>query len=268
MKTNHLSDQNYLWEDQYKNAGNLNARIALHERFSLNRQGWAPWAFAQWLELLPHQARVLEVGCGSAYIWKQNRDIIPPGWQVTLTDFSSGMLASAQTTLGEDATRFTWAGADAQALPFADASFDGVIAHHMLYHVPDRSRAYAEFRRVLAPGGVVIAALNGEDHLQEIQALVAEGYPQSVRPESSANKTLPTEKAVHEMQAVFTRIEVRPYEDGLEVTEVEPLVDYVRSDFHYQIADRDAFARFVAKRMERDGVIRIRKNTALIVARP
>lgn len=268
MKPNSISDQNYLREDQYKNAGNLNARIILHERFSLNRQGWAPWAFAQWLDLLPAQARVLEVGCGSAYIWQHNRDQIPPDWQVTLTDFSPGMLTSAQATLGEDSARFTWAEADAQALPFADGSFDGVIAHHMLYHVPDRPRAYAEFRRVLAPGGVVLAALNGEDHLQEIQALVAEGYPKAVRPESSANKTLPTENAVHEMRAVFTRIEVRPYEDGLEVTEVEPLVDYVRSDFHYQIADRGAFTQFVAQRLERDGVIRIRKNTALIVARP
>jgi SAM-dependent methyltransferase len=267
MPPEFISDQNYLREDQYKHAGNLNARIALHERFSLNRVGWAAWAFDQWRGLLPPRARVLEVGCGSAYLWQHNRDRIPPGWRVTLTDFSPGMLTSAQASLGEDAARFTWAEADAQALPFADGDFDAVIAHHMLYHVPDRARAYAEFRRVLAPGGLVVAALNGEDHLREITELVAEDYPTAVLPGSSANKTLPTEKAAREMQAVFTRIEVRPYEDGLEVTEAGPLVDYVWSDFHYRLAERDEFARFVAQRLERDGVIRIRKDTALIVAR-
>jgi len=38
---------------------------------------------------------------------------------------------------------------DAQALPFADHSFDAIIANHMLYHVPNRPAAYAEFCRVL-----------------------------------------------------------------------------------------------------------------------
>ena len=43
--------------------------------------------------------------------------------------------------------------ADAQALPFADASFDALICVSMLHHVDDRPRALAEQRRVLRPGG-------------------------------------------------------------------------------------------------------------------
>lgn len=266
MTPSRISDQAYLRDDQYKNAGNLNARIALHERFSTNRQGWAGWAFEQWCALLPAKARVLEVGCGPAFIWARNRDRIPTGWQVTLTDFSPGMLVEARTALGPAAARFVLAEADAQALPLADESFDGVIAHHMLYHVPDRPRAYAEFRRVLAPDGVVIVALNGEDHLREIRNLVEEGFPGAVRPDSSANKQLPTGRAVEEMRTVFSRVEVIPYEDGLEVTEAQPLVDYVLSDFHYQVSDKAAFTQFVEERLQRDGVIRIRKDSALIVA--
>ncbi len=60
--------------------------------------------------------------------------------------------------------------ADIRALPFEDESFDGVVANHMLYHVPDRPQALAEIRRVLRSAGRVFATTNGGDHLQEIKA--------------------------------------------------------------------------------------------------
>ena len=52
--------------------------------------------------------------------------------------------------------------ADAEDLPFADASYDLVAAMWMLYHVPDLDRALAEVRRVLRPGGHLLAVTNGE----------------------------------------------------------------------------------------------------------
>ncbi len=47
---------------------------------------------------------------------------------------------------------------DAERLPFADASFDLVLGHAILHHIPDLDRAFAEFERVLAPGGTVLFA--------------------------------------------------------------------------------------------------------------
>lgn len=56
------TDQNYLQNDQYQDASNLNARIALHQRFDTAKVAWHRWVFDQ-LDLLP-DAHVLELGCG------------------------------------------------------------------------------------------------------------------------------------------------------------------------------------------------------------
>ncbi len=141
--------------DQYGDASNLNARIALHERFSANAYGWPRWVFDQ-LDL-PDESHLLEIGCGAGGLWADNLDRIPAGWEITLTDASPGMLAEAQRNLSIQ-RRFAFRLADAQKLPFEDGAFDAVIANHMLYHVPDRPRAFSEIARVLRDGGTLYAA--------------------------------------------------------------------------------------------------------------
>jgi SAM-dependent methyltransferase len=47
---------------------------------------------------------------------------------------------------------------EAETLPFEDASFDLVLGHAVLHHIPDLDRAFAEFRRVLRPGGHIVFA--------------------------------------------------------------------------------------------------------------
>jgi ubiquinone/menaquinone biosynthesis C-methylase UbiE len=67
---------------------------------------------------------------------------------------------------------------DVQRLPFADASFDVVIAAWMLYHVPDVSQGLREIWRVLRPGGALFAVTNSEDHLRELWELIGlDRYP-------------------------------------------------------------------------------------------
>jgi SAM-dependent methyltransferase len=66
--------------------------------------------------------------------------------------------------------------ADAQDLPFADESFDCVLAAWMLYHVADVPRGLAEIARVLRPGGRLVAVTNGSDHLRELKALAGDRW--------------------------------------------------------------------------------------------
>src|SRR5690606_21738048 len=61
---------------------------------------------------------------------------------------------------------------DAQRLPIAGGSVDVLLANHMLYHVPDKERALAEFARVLRPGGVLLAATNSAQNMMELSELL------------------------------------------------------------------------------------------------
>jgi ubiquinone/menaquinone biosynthesis C-methylase UbiE len=89
---------------------------------------------------------VLDLACGPGHVAAAaaERGASPVG-----LDFSSEMIALAQA--GHPCIRFEEG--DAEALPFADASFDAVVANFGLHHVPDPVRALCEARRVLRPGG-------------------------------------------------------------------------------------------------------------------
>jgi SAM-dependent methyltransferase len=210
---------------QYGTARNFNARVTLHQRFRTNPYGFNRWLFDRLLRL-PGDRRILELGCGPGWLWRANVARIPRQWSVTLTDFSPGMATEACTHLvRHHACRFGVA--DAQSLPFADGTFDAVIANHMLYHVPNRAQAYAEMRRVLRSGGAVFASTFGKDHMREMAAIVSRF---STRPDTPL---LPTrfllESGREELARWFSDVTIERYPDGLAVTEAEPFVAYVRS---------------------------------------
>ncbi|HET9720055.1 MAG TPA: class I SAM-dependent methyltransferase [Solirubrobacteraceae bacterium] len=102
--------------------------------------------------------RALEIGAGTGYF---SLNLMQAGVlrEVTCTDISPGMvsrLAENARRLGLPAVRT--ARADAESLPFPDASFDLVLGHAVLHHLPDLERAFAEFHRVLRPGGRIVFA--------------------------------------------------------------------------------------------------------------
>jgi ubiquinone/menaquinone biosynthesis C-methylase UbiE len=148
----------------------LAARMQLHATYSTNTQSLLVWVFEHLR--LPPTCRLLEVGCGAGQLSLVNQCRIPAGWDITLADFSAGMLATAQRQLRACGHAFQFVVHDAQALPFTDKSFEAVIANHMLYHVPDRPAAYAKFRRVLTPSGRLYAATNSKDNMRELDTLI------------------------------------------------------------------------------------------------
>jgi ubiquinone/menaquinone biosynthesis C-methylase UbiE len=236
-----FTDRDYLRDEQYRDDSNLRARIELHRRFSTAEQPWHQWVFDQFD--FAGDADILEVGCGPGELWLQNLERIPDGWRLTLTDLSEGMLEKAREVL---VGRADYEVADIHELPFADASFDGVIANHMLYHVPDRPRALAEVARVLRPRGVFYATTNGRDHLREIKELY-------VRPEVWQFRM---EDAGDELRAVFPEVELQVFSDSLEVTEVEPIVAFV----HSMDPGKEGFEEVVRAHIEAHGAFHVTKS--------
>lgn len=232
-------DPEYLRTDQYADDRNLAARIALHERFTTDPEPFHRWLFDR-IEL-PAQAEILEVGCGPAKLWAENLDRIPAGWSLTLTDFSPGMLEAASRTVGGD-DRFCFECCDAQRLTFDSDRFDGLFANHMLYHVPDRDCALAEFARVLRADGTLFASANGGGHLREINELVEvhAGGPRHDL-EFAANFSLENGAALIGRHFETVREERREAE--LRVTEVEPLLAFVRASWSAEDLTEEGVAR-------------------------
>jgi len=99
--------------------------------------------------------RVLDVGCGSGVVTRAIAQRVAPGGNVIGVDSSPALLAVAREHA--DALdlegRIEWRVADCRTLPFADASFDAVIAATVLAHVPGAVDALGEMVRVTRPGG-------------------------------------------------------------------------------------------------------------------
>ena len=106
---------------------------------------------------------VLEVGCGTG-AFAERLTAENPEATVIATD-QSARFVELTAARGVDARL-----ADVQDLPFADASFDLVAALWMLYHVPDLDRGLAEIRRVLRPGGRLLAVTNGDGHVADLRS--------------------------------------------------------------------------------------------------
>jgi ubiquinone/menaquinone biosynthesis C-methylase UbiE len=104
-----------------------------------------------------HYERSLEIGSGTGYF---TLNMLRAGVieQATCTDISAGMLAALSTNAQRLGLEVQTMCANAEELPFADASFELVLGHAVLHHIPDLPRAFAEFERVLAPGGTLLFA--------------------------------------------------------------------------------------------------------------
>jgi SAM-dependent methyltransferase len=260
-----MNDHRYVTA-QYRTASNLHARIALHQRFSTNPYGWHRWVFDQLR--LPLQCCVVELGGGAGDLWVENRSRIPTGWAMTVSDVSVGMVAHAHRHLSPSDGAWTFAVIDAQALPFATASMDAVIANHMLYHVPEQSRALAEIQRVLKPGGRLYASTVGQRHLGEIAALVERFDARLASWRGPAVFSFTLENGADLLGPWFHEVALARYEDGLTVTEAAPLVDYILSGrLQLTPEEEQTFRAFVGQELRRHGgVLAITKDSGVFEA--
>lgn len=260
------TDPHYLKTDQYTDSANLDARVAIHPEFSTNPYGWFNWLFDR-LIILPANARILELGCGNGVLWKSIVDRIPAGWNIILSDLSPGMLDAAWRALVVTGRAFKFEEMDAQSIPYADGTFDAVIANHMLYHVPDRKKAIQEIVRVLKPSGRLFATTVGEKHMREMnewRRRVTRG-----RYADPFTTSFNLENGMEQLKPFFRDVKVSRYEDNLHVTRVQPILAYLRSAVNGSDIDEielETLRLELEMQLAKDGRIFIAKDSGLFEA--
>jgi SAM-dependent methyltransferase len=251
---------------QYENPEKLNVRISLHDKFSINPYGWQRWVFDQLA--LPPVCKVLELGSGPGNLWTDNLGRIPPGWEITLSDFSGGMLKIARCTLeGQRSFEYKQIDACMSPLPFETEKFDAVIANHMLFYVPDRPALFAEIRRVLRCEGHLYATTTGQKHLWELVDL-ASHFDAGMLNWGSVANPFTLENGGIQLSPWFANISLRRYEDALMVRETGPLVEYILSGWKGMPETWcEDLHKFIQTEMDEcGGVIYVTKDSGMFIA--
>jgi len=185
-----------LVREQYAREDKLRARRALYEEVKGENT-----PDVLWRALTERRPRsVLEVGGGPGEL--AERIVNELGADLAFVDQSERMVDLAQAR-GLDACV-----GDVQALPFAGAAFDTVVAAWMLYHVDDIDRALAEIARVLTEDGALFAATNSVHHLCELGELIAMDVGSLVRQFSRENGNELLRRHFGHVDRIDTEIEV------------------------------------------------------------
>lgn len=246
---------------QYATSKGLDTRISFHDKYSTNKQGFGNWIVSNYD--IREGMTVLELGCGTGSDWFGHEDLIDKCGKLVMTDFSEGMLGTAEENLGKR-DNVEYRQADIQDLPFDDGSFDLVIANMMMYHVPDQEKAIREVRRVLKKGGRFYCATFGEHNFNDTLFgwLSDEGEP------CHANHNFTLQNGKEKLAAAFTDVQVLRYEDSLRVTDIEDLVGYLMSLASFKAimsAPADKI-RSILEQHAVDGVIDLDKEYGMFVA--
>ncbi|MBQ8633920.1 MAG: methyltransferase domain-containing protein [Lachnospiraceae bacterium] len=232
----HLTGMEKSLKSQYQDAGNISARIRLHRDYSVNKQGWFPWVFEQCG--ITAGMRVLELGCGNGALWVENKEKLPSGVQVVLSDISEGMIRDARRGVGETIERagvknadaaFSYAVFDCANIPYGDASFDLVIANHVLFYCDDIDAVCREVKRVLKTGGRFICSTYGNRHMKEITHLVQSFDNRIVLAAEDLYEIFGLENGSEMLKQVFEEVSMVRYEDEIRISEPEPLLEYILS---------------------------------------
>ena len=253
-------------KQQYSDGRGLSERIDFHSKHSTNKQGFANWLWEQQYVFFDG-CRILELGCGNGKQWEGRIDSIPNGCEIVLSDLSEEMVDLVNGKYG-DRSKLSFRQMDIQAIDYPDETFDIIIANHMLYHVPDLSKALSEVRRVLKVGGKFYASTNGNGGLR---AFLREAFLH-FNPDTKAMKeewSFSLQNGQELLSSHFDNVIRIDYEDSFSITETQDLIGWIKSTMSLAgTSEReiDCLTDYFEELRIRDGAIKIPKEAGLFIS--
>lgn len=216
---------------QYATEANIRLRQQIHEMYTHPRIDFAEWVLSNYR--WRGGERVLDVGCGNgAYYYPvlyQAPDASAPIEYHGL-DRSIGILKSHPMSPSPRLVS-----ADITQLPYADQTFDVIMANHMLYHVDHLGRALQEIKRVLKPDGVLIAATNSILSMYALRRILHRSTMllsragSQVQPMLAPSDPFSLENGILILKHFFYAIMRADLPSSLVFTDPEPLMSYIES---------------------------------------
>lgn len=231
-----MSKADYV-EKQYADDTNLSIRLTLHKKYSTNVYEFSSWLFDQY-EFF-EGCKILELGCGTGRIWENKIESLPIGATLILSDYSKGMLDGVKEQFSKY-SNLSFQEIDIQNIPFADNSFDIVLANHMLYHVPDLSKALSEVHRVLKKGGVFYASTNSSKGMPEYLHNALKDFNPDLDAFQSNTYSFSLEGGTDLLKQFFTSVKLLERADSLKITETQDLINWIESTISITQVPKDA----------------------------
>ncbi|MFR7590510.1 MAG: MerR family transcriptional regulator [Longibaculum sp.] len=250
---------------QYKNSTNIDIRIKLHEKYSMNPTHWFEWMFSQYH--LDNGMKVLEIGCGNGKLWQRNFDRIPK-IQLVLSDISQGMLDDAKNNL-KYVNNIEYHCFDCHHIPYDNETFDIVIANHVLFYVHDIDQVLNEIQRVLKNDGIFYCSTYGRNHMKEITDLVKEFNPKITLSNLKLYDVFGLENGKDVLKKYFQNIDVLFHDDFLLVNNADDIINYILSchgnQSEYILKDYTSFKNYMEKKVKNE--IKITKSAGMFICR-
>lgn len=211
-------------KQQYSDDKNLAARMKLHNKHRTNKQEFNDWLWDQYD--FSEGFHILELGCGNGVKWEGKIEKLS-GCTVVFTDFSDGMVNIVREKFANYAF-VSCMQMDIQNIVYPDASFDAVIANHMLYHVPNLTKALSEVRRVLKTEGTFYAATNGDKGMPYYLHQVFKHFDENTTA-FKEQYSFTLQNGFEALNRHFSAVKMVEYKNSLSITDTGDLMGWIKS---------------------------------------
>lgn len=267
-----------LSESQYATDENLKRRVNIHQ-FSTSKKPWMEWVYDKLS--LREGSRVLEFGCGNGILWREMVEVLPENLEITLTDFSEGMLQAAQEGLKPYRTicenkniLFKYELIDADKInrecEIFQEKYDLILANHMLYHVYNRERFLRMIKEILASDGCFCCTTVGAEHMKELEQLVKK-FDKRIECLNPKSIGFNLENGEEQLKKVFSQVKKQEQENDLIVDDTEVLYQYVYSypgNAPEILGERgEEFRKLLEKQIKKEGAMYIHKSQGLFLCK-